>query len=86
MPFFENFLLEGNVYVMSNLAVALNSTKYKPTNHEFKIFFKREIGVFLIEDSEIPINGFSFVPYSQILTEKREDNYLVGMTYILCKF
>ena len=72
--------------MLSNFVVALNSIRYKPTNHEFRIFFKKETSVFLIEDSAIPMNGFSFVPYNQILIEKKEDKYLVGMSLNLAKF
>ncbi|KAJ1388352.1 Nucleic acid-binding, OB-fold [Sesbania bispinosa] len=39
---FENSINEGNVYMLENLSVALNSGKYKPTMHEFRMFFKRD--------------------------------------------
>ncbi|KAJ1375280.1 Nucleic acid-binding, OB-fold [Sesbania bispinosa] len=54
---FENSINEGNVYMLENLSVALNSGKYKPTMHEFRMFFKRETRVTLVEDSSIPLYG-----------------------------
>ena len=66
---FEGQLIEGKVYIISNLSVALNTVKFKSTTHEFKIFFKKETQVRLVEDSVIPINGFNFVPNSIILRE-----------------
>ena len=64
--------------MISNFSVALNAVKYKATNHEFRIFFKRETQVRDIEDSTIPFNGFDFVSNSIILSEQKEDSHLVG--------
>ncbi|KAJ1413129.1 hypothetical protein SESBI_19892 [Sesbania bispinosa] len=75
---FENSINEGNVYMLENLSVALNSGKYKPTMHEFRMFFKRETRVTLVEDSSIPLYGFSFVPFVEILNETKDDRRLVG--------
>ncbi|XLT39971.1 hypothetical protein HN873_071263, partial [Arachis hypogaea] len=41
VPIFESLLAEGNVYVVTNFGVALNTIKFKPTRHEFRIHFKR---------------------------------------------
>ncbi|KAJ1407816.1 hypothetical protein SESBI_24005 [Sesbania bispinosa] len=76
---FENSINEGNVYMLENLSVALNSGKYKPTMHEFRMFFKREIRVTLVEDSSIPLYGFSFVPFVEILNETKDDRRLVDV-------
>ncbi|KAJ1402374.1 hypothetical protein SESBI_28066 [Sesbania bispinosa] len=75
---FENSINEGNVYMLENLSVALNSGKYKPTMHEFRMFFKRETRITLVEDSSIPLYGFSFVPFVEILNETKDDRRLVG--------
>ncbi|KAJ1435371.1 hypothetical protein SESBI_04874 [Sesbania bispinosa] len=75
---FENSINEGNVYMLENLSVALNSGKYKPIMHEFRMFFKRETRVTLVEDSSIPLYGFSFVPFVEILNETKDDRRLVG--------
>ncbi|KAJ1383413.1 hypothetical protein SESBI_43413 [Sesbania bispinosa] len=72
---FENSINEGNVYMLENLSVALNSGKYKPTMHEFRMFFKRETRVPLVEDSSIPLYGFSFVPFVEILNETLWEDY-----------
>ncbi|KAJ1429520.1 Nucleic acid-binding, OB-fold [Sesbania bispinosa] len=76
---FENSINEGNVYMLENLSVTLNSGKYKPTMHEFRMFFKRETRVTLVEDSSIPLYGFSFVPFVEILNETKDDRRLVDV-------
>ncbi|KAJ1402561.1 Nucleic acid-binding, OB-fold [Sesbania bispinosa] len=75
---FENSINEGNVYMLENLSVALNSGKYKPTM-QFRMFFKRETRVTLVEDSSIPLYGFSFVPFVEILNETKDDRRLVDV-------
>ncbi|KAJ1411964.1 Nucleic acid-binding, OB-fold, partial [Sesbania bispinosa] len=80
---FERNILEGNVYMISNLSVALNAAKFKPTFHEFRMFFKRETEVRLIEDSTIPNNVFSFFPFKDILNEELEDRHLVDVIGLL---
>ncbi|KAJ1379153.1 hypothetical protein SESBI_47123 [Sesbania bispinosa] len=65
---FENSINEGSVYMLENLSVALNSGKYKPTMHEFRMFFKRETRVTLVEDSSIPL-----------LDETKDDRRLVDV-------
>ncbi|KAJ1378390.1 hypothetical protein SESBI_47922 [Sesbania bispinosa] len=75
----ENSINEGNVYMLENLSVALNSGKYKPTMHEFRMFFKRETRVTLVEDSSIPLYDFSFVPFVEILNETKDDRRLVDV-------
>ncbi|KAJ1387382.1 hypothetical protein SESBI_40042 [Sesbania bispinosa] len=67
--------------MLENLSVALNSGKYKPTMHEFRMFFKRETRVTLVEDSSIPLYGFSFVPFVEILNETKDDRRLVGIQF-----
>ncbi|RYQ87709.1 hypothetical protein Ahy_B09g095246 [Arachis hypogaea] len=42
VPIFEGLLAEGNVYVVTNFGVALNTIKFKSTRHEFRIHFKRD--------------------------------------------
>ncbi|KAJ1403992.1 Nucleic acid-binding, OB-fold [Sesbania bispinosa] len=65
--------------MLENLSVALNSGKYKPTMHEFRMFFKRETRVTLVEDSSIPLYGFSFVPFVEILNETKDDRHVLGV-------
>ncbi|KAJ1398112.1 hypothetical protein SESBI_31349 [Sesbania bispinosa] len=80
---FEQNLVEDNVYMISNLNVALNSAKFKPTSHEFRMFFKRETEVRWVEDSTIPVNAFCFVPYNDILNESNEERHLVDVVGLL---
>ncbi|XLR40407.1 hypothetical protein S83_025067, partial [Arachis hypogaea] len=77
VPIFEGLLAEGNVYVVTNFGVALNTIKFKPTRHEFRIHFKRDTIVRPVQDSLVPLNGFNFVPFKTIQSESKEDGYLV---------
>ncbi|RYR48070.1 hypothetical protein Ahy_A07g034064 [Arachis hypogaea] len=79
VPIFESLLTEGNVYVVTNFAVALNTIKFKPTRHEFRIHFKRDTVVRPVQDSSVPLNEFNFVPFKKIHAESREDGYLVDV-------
>ncbi|QHO30175.1 Putative PIF1 DNA helicase/replication protein-like protein [Arachis hypogaea] len=79
VPIFEGLLAEGNVYVVTNFGVALNTIKFKPTRHEFRIHFKRDTIVRPVQDSLVPLNGFNFVPFKTIQSESKEDGYLVGV-------
>ncbi|XLR45272.1 hypothetical protein S83_029932, partial [Arachis hypogaea] len=76
---FEGLLAEGNVYVVTNFGVALNTIKFKLSRHEFRIHFKRDTIVRLVQDSSVPLNGFNFVPFKTIQSESKEDDYLVGV-------
>ncbi|QHN98735.1 Fgenesh protein [Arachis hypogaea] len=42
VPIFEGLLAEGNVYVVTNFGVALNTIKFKSTRYEFRLHFKRD--------------------------------------------
>ncbi|XLT01477.1 hypothetical protein HN51_050828 [Arachis hypogaea] len=79
VPIFEGLLVEGNVYVVTNFGVALNTIKFKPARHEFRIHFKRDTIVRPVQDSSVPLNGFNFVPFKTIHAESKEDGYLVGV-------
>ncbi|XP_072062259.1 uncharacterized protein [Arachis hypogaea] len=79
VPIIEGLLAEGNVYVFTNFAVALNTIKFKHTRHEFRINFKRDTIVRPVQDSLVPLNGFNFVPLKKIHAESKEGGYLVGV-------
>ncbi|XLT34872.1 hypothetical protein HN873_066164 [Arachis hypogaea] len=79
VPIFEGLLTEGNVYVVTNFGVALNTIKFKPTRHKFRIHFKRDTIVRPVQDSSVPLNGFNFVPFKTIQSESKEDGYLVDV-------
>ncbi|RYQ82166.1 hypothetical protein Ahy_B10g100774 [Arachis hypogaea] len=79
VPIFEGLLAEGNVYMVTNFAVTLNTIKFKPTRHEFRINFKRDMIVRPVQDSSVPLNGFNFVPFKKIHAESKEDGYLVDV-------
>ncbi|RYR41876.1 hypothetical protein Ahy_A08g038298 [Arachis hypogaea] len=79
VPIFDGLLAEGNMYVVTNFGVALNTIKFKPTRHEFRIHFKRDTIVRPVQDSSVPLNGFNFVPFKTIQSEFKEDGYLVDV-------
>ncbi|XP_020961222.1 uncharacterized protein LOC110263782 [Arachis ipaensis] len=79
VPIFEGLFAEGNMYVVTNFAVALNTIKFKPTRHEFRIHFKRDTIVRPVQDSSVPLNRFNFVPFKKIQAESKEDGYLVDV-------
>ncbi|XLS79271.1 hypothetical protein HN51_063496, partial [Arachis hypogaea] len=79
VPIIEGLLAEGNVYVFTNFAVALNTIKFKHTRHEFRINFKRDTIVRPVQDSLVPLNGFNFVPLKKIHAESKEGGYLVDV-------
>ncbi|RYQ99771.1 hypothetical protein Ahy_B07g087774 [Arachis hypogaea] len=82
VPIFEDLLAEGNVYVVTNFRVTLNTIKFKSTRHEFRIHFKRDTIVCPVQDSLVPLNGFNFVPFKTIHAESKEDGYLVGKYFV----
>ncbi|XP_016173422.1 uncharacterized protein LOC107615923 [Arachis ipaensis] len=79
VPIFEGLLAENNVYVVTNFAVTLNTIKFKPTRHEFRINFKRDTIVRLVQDSSVPLNGFNFILFKKIHAEYKKDGYLVDV-------
>ncbi|XP_020979644.1 uncharacterized protein LOC110272129 [Arachis ipaensis] len=79
VPIFEGLPAEDNVYVVTNFAIALNTIKFKPTRHEFRINFKRNTNVRPVQDSSVLLNGFNFVPFKKIHAKSKEDGYLVGV-------
>ncbi|QHN76243.1 Replication protein A 70 kDa DNA-binding subunit E [Arachis hypogaea] len=79
VPIFEGLLAEGNVYVVTNFTISLNTIKFKPTRHEFRINFKRDTNVRPVQDSSVSLNGFNFVLFKKIHAESKEDGYLVDV-------
>ena len=79
-------LIEGSVYLLSNFNVDLNTAKFRTTTYEFKLSISNtKSNAKLIHESSIPMNGFWFASYSDILNAEREDDHLVGM-YIFFTF
>lgn len=75
---FASVLLEGRCYELSNLSVALNTHKFRPMTHEYRLYFKMMTAVKAVDDSAMPFFGFNFIPYSDIFQASREDSHLVG--------
>lgn len=71
-------LQEGRCYELANLTVALNTYKFRPTTHEYRLYFKMMTTVKPVDDAIIPFFGFHFTPHSDIFQASREDLHLVG--------
>ena len=78
-------LVEGGVYEFSNFGVALNTQIYKPIRHVYKLTFNLRTTLTLVQTSTIPMYGFSFIDFDDIVNETKEDAYLVGKIIFLIK-
>ncbi|KAI4334719.1 hypothetical protein L6164_013431 [Bauhinia variegata] len=75
-------LVEGNVHEIFTFGMVLNSQPYKTTMHNYKLTFNLKMTLTLVPTSTIPMYGFSFVNFEDILNEAKEDAYLVVGTLI----
>ncbi|MED6185652.1 hypothetical protein PIB30_059141 [Stylosanthes scabra] len=66
--FFEDDLREGNVNSILNFSLSSNDQKYKPTNHAFRIYFKTDTQMRIVNDVNFLDNIFHFVPNEVILS------------------
>ncbi|KAK2652197.1 hypothetical protein Ddye_012053 [Dipteronia dyeriana] len=75
-------LVEDVVYEFSNFGVSLNTQIYKPIRHVYKLTFNLRTTLTLVPTSTIPMYGFSFVDFDDIINETKEVAYLVGLVGI----
>ncbi|KAL4374060.1 hypothetical protein AHAS_Ahas05G0144000 [Arachis hypogaea] len=77
---FENKLIEGKVYVLSNFAIEESSEIYFPTTHVSRITFKKESRIVnTVDDHKILYNHFKFLAHAAILKQINERFHLFGM-------
>ncbi|KAL4338396.1 hypothetical protein AHAS_Ahas12G0206000 [Arachis hypogaea] len=76
---FENHIIDGSLYSISNFSLAINDQKYKPTTHSLRIYFKRETQLRRVEDINFPTNMFHFVPNELILSQQNPQSHLIDV-------
>ncbi|RYR67934.1 hypothetical protein Ahy_A03g014401 [Arachis hypogaea] len=54
-----------------------------PTKHNIRIIFKRDTLVLSVEDTDIPIESFNFLPMKDILSSVRDDLFLIDFIGLL---
>ncbi|MED6139779.1 hypothetical protein PIB30_087169 [Stylosanthes scabra] len=81
---FDAILNDGNIYVVSNVAIAPNDIKFKTTTHKYRLIFKRDTRIQpSLDDDKIPRQQFHFLPTSKILSETRDDVCLIDYMGLL---
>ncbi|QHN77978.1 Nucleic acid-binding,-like fold-protein [Arachis hypogaea] len=74
---------EGKVYVLANFTIDSNALKFKPTKHDMRIIFKRDTLVSCVEDTDIPVESFEFLPTKGIISSARDDIFLIDFIGLL---
>ncbi|KAL2904231.1 Replication protein A 70 kDa DNA-binding subunit C, partial [Bienertia sinuspersici] len=74
---YRNLLNEGESYTLMTFGVGLNSGDYKPTSHAYKINFLNITKVEVNRDASIPLYGFKFASYGDIISNRLDDKILV---------
>lgn len=84
---FSNVLEEGQCHIVANFGVGQSNGNYRISLHPYKInfFFNTSVRV-CDEDLHIPIYGFSFVSFEDILENKLDDKFLVGIPLYFIAF
>ncbi|GLU10584.1 hypothetical protein SLE2022_273770 [Rubroshorea leprosula] len=79
----KDSLKEGHVYIFSTFGVSLNVDPFRPTVHDYKIVFNPRTTLSLVHDFSISKYGFSFVDYDKILSQTKENAFLVDAIGLL---
>ncbi|KAL2896630.1 Replication factor A protein 1 [Bienertia sinuspersici] len=81
---FLSLLTECRLIVITNFGVAQNNSNFRTTQHPYKInFFFSTIVKDYKDDVPIPLYGFNFVTFDDILSNRLDDIYLIGMYYLI---
>ncbi|KAL2923539.1 Replication protein A 70 kDa DNA-binding subunit B [Bienertia sinuspersici] len=76
---FGPILHEGSVYSISRFGVGQPSGDYRPTKHAYKLNFLSATIVEQLNELDMPISGYNFVCFRDILSNKLDDKYLVDV-------
>ncbi|KAL2921030.1 Replication protein A 70 kDa DNA-binding subunit E [Bienertia sinuspersici] len=76
---FGSILHEGRVYSISRFGVGQQSGDYRPAKHAYKMNFLSTTTVEQLFELDIPISGYNFVCFRDILSNKLDDKYLVDV-------
>ncbi|KAK9713620.1 hypothetical protein RND81_06G040200 [Saponaria officinalis] len=76
---FSPRLREGLLVIISNFGVDLNNDKQRVCSHKFKISFFRSTSIRECENIPIPLYGFDFVNFEDILSYKVNPNIFIDI-------
>jgi hypothetical protein len=76
---YQSMLVEGMCYEITNISVSKNNYKFKPTCHDYRLFFKDMTTVEPVDDSIVPFYAFKFTSYDKIFKARNEDSHLIGI-------
>ena len=79
---FKTQLIEGQIYIISYFGVGCNTGFFRTTKHEYRLSFQLRTIVRPYESEIIPLYGFKFVGFDEILQFDNQYPYLVGNVYI----
>ncbi|MED6180428.1 hypothetical protein PIB30_010359 [Stylosanthes scabra] len=75
---FQHDLIKGKTCIISNFSVEENKGKYRATLHPYKILFKKDTKVRMINENNIPLRSFNFIPHADIPSHTEEQSHLIG--------
>ncbi|KAJ1390248.1 hypothetical protein SESBI_37610 [Sesbania bispinosa] len=75
---FDNSVIKGEVYNITQFTVARNSGKFRATHHNHKLTFNANTRIVPCPKVAIPGTGLSLVKTSDMLKTKGSSQYLVG--------
>ncbi|CAJ2676884.1 unnamed protein product [Trifolium pratense] len=73
---FKDEIEEGSAYVVERFMVGKNDSSFKSTPHKHKLSSMRGTKVFKVKATEIPANHFEFMPFHDILSCTKGDQFL----------
>jgi len=80
-PKIKAMVEEGAAYEVENVLVTRNDTKYKTTQHKFRLNLIDQTKFTKIDAVNIPLNHFDFLSFGEILESDKEDK-VIGRTYL----
>lgn len=78
---FESKLNDGSCYIIQNLVVVKNDSKFRVIDNKYKLHFMSSTKCILTQSPAIPINSFNFVDFATIFGGL-DDKNLIGL-YVL---
>ena len=78
MKKFKHEIIEGDLYIISQFEIKANSGNFRPTHHDFRLFFQSNSRVAKIaEDPTIDRYGICPVSFSSIADKHTNMNYII---------
>ncbi|XP_074351753.1 uncharacterized protein LOC141690895 [Apium graveolens] len=77
---FSHLLVAGQCRLINNFGVGQNNENYRASQHPYKINFIFYTSVVRCEDDiSIPVHGFKFASFNDILSKKLNDKFLIDI-------